>query len=246
MLLSPRWNHHRVKLKVGCCSSFCWLCYTLPSGSWSKPAADSAPNQFIPSRPLRCRSPISFPLFSYDSPHLPKCSFCGEFLRQGGEQVIWGDHQPIGQLSSVWPWVLAYDAYWCRFVFYSPTVFLLIILKPVIVSPWRFCLFYRHTSSPLLHIKHAWNNPPRRYRTPLKAFNVWGRVNVNFMGCREIRKRKIQLDCLTPKRTKRCPKILFPALKKVSNSCWWMMGWHMVDISFSDTFSSGTWAAAKK
>ena len=53
-----------------------------------------------PHPPLRCRSPISFPLFSYDSPAPAEMQFLQGFSPAKGEQVIWGDHQPIGQLPA--------------------------------------------------------------------------------------------------------------------------------------------------
>ena len=104
--------------------------------------------------PLRCRSAIIFPLFSYYSPRRAKCSFRRDFLPKGGNRSFGEIISQSGssQLSSAWPWVLAFDAPLCRFelpiLFYSRKVFQLTFsLKPVILSPCRFPPFYRHTSS---------------------------------------------------------------------------------------------------
>ena len=93
---------------------------------------------YFPTTARTCRNAVSVGNFSGNGGNR---SF-GEIISQSGSS----------QLSSAWPWVLAYDAPLCRFelpiLFYSRKVFQLTFsLKPVILSPCRFPPFYRHTSS---------------------------------------------------------------------------------------------------
>ena len=127
-------------------------------------------NLYPSSPPLR-RSPIIFPLFPHYSPCLAKCSFDRDFPPEEGEQVIWGDHQPIGQASSAprglgFCQLVALHMMHLTIVLYSPKVFLhtaragacqiTFILKPVILLPVRMHLFYAQTF--IMDIKHAWSN----------------------------------------------------------------------------------------